>query len=95
MARKGVEAEKGSLGSQGCGENKYQEREEEEKEGLYGTRPLQFDGKCQAGLRTAVAEALSQIGPLRLQDSGRDVASAYQNRGNRMLMRGSLNDPQT
>jgi hypothetical protein len=48
VARKGVEAEKGSLGSQGCGENKDEEREKE-KEGLYGTRPLQFDGKCQAG----------------------------------------------
>lgn len=94
MARKGVEAEKGSLGSQGCGENKYEEREEE-KEGLYGTRSLQFDGRCQAGLHAAVAEALSQIGPLRLQDFGRDVASAYQNRGNRLLMRGSLIDPQT
>jgi hypothetical protein len=35
------------LGSQGCGEKEHEEREEE-KEGLYGTRPLQFDDKLRA-----------------------------------------------
>lgn len=56
------------MGSQGCGEKEDEEGEEEEKEGLYGTRPLQFDGKFRASLRTTLPEVLSQIGPLRLQD---------------------------
>lgn len=42
MTRKRVEAQKSSLGSQGCGEKEHEEGEEE-KEGLYGTRSLQLD----------------------------------------------------